>query len=80
MDSTSDQRTANNVMRHQYRTLSDTEKSQMQALKDKGLEFVELLQIIGGNPGCDGQKSRELSTAQTKIEEAVMWGVKHITR
>jgi hypothetical protein len=70
--STSDARTVNNVMRHQYRVLSDAEKEQMQAIKDKGLELHNLLESIGG--------SREISLAKTKIEEAVMWGVKHITR
>lgn len=70
--STSDERTVNNVMRHAYRVLSDEEKSQMQALKDKGLELHQLIESIG--------KSRELSLALTKTEEAVMWAVKHITR
>lgn len=72
VDSTSDERTVNNVMRHQYRVLTDAEKQQMQAIKDKGLELHNLLESIGG--------SRELSLAKTKVEEAVMWGVKHITR
>lgn len=71
VDSTSDARTVNNVMRHQYRVLSDAEKAQMQAVKDKGLELHEMIQSIG--------KSRELSLAATKTEEAVMWAVKHIT-
>lgn len=72
VDSTSDARTVNNTMRHQYRVLTDAEKAQMQAIKDKGLELHELLEGIG--------QSRELSLAKTKVEEAVMWGVKHITR
>lgn len=70
--STSDERTVNNVMRHAYRVLSDAEKQQMQAIKDHGLNFHELIDGIGG--------SRELSLAKTKIEEAVMWAVKHVTR
>jgi len=70
--STSDERTVNNVMRHAYRVLTDAEKAQMQALKDKGLDFHEFVEGIG--------QSRELSLAKTKIEEAVMWAVKHITR
>lgn len=79
--STSDARTINNVMRHAYRVLSDEEKAHMQALKDEGLAFVELLHRIGGtDPAGERQASRELSTAQTKIEEAVMWAVKHVTR
>lgn len=62
---------ANNVMRHAYKVLSDDEKAQMQAVKDAGLAFHELVEGIGA--------SRELSLAKTKIEEAVMWAVKHIT-
>lgn len=72
VDSTSDQRTVNNVMRHQYRVLTDAEKAQMQAIKDKGLELHDLIESIG--------QSRELSVAKTKTEEAVMWAVKHLTR
>lgn len=70
-DSTSDRRTENNVMRHNYRALTAEEKMQMQGLKDQGLAFIE---------ACDGiGTSRELSLAKTKMEEAVMWAVKHIT-
>lgn len=72
IDSTSDQRTVNNVMRHQYRVLTDDEKAQMQALKDKGLELHALIESIG--------TSRELYLAQTRVEEAIMWAVKHLTR
>ncbi len=71
VDSTSDERTINNVMRHGYRVLSDDEKAQMQKVKDDGLAFWELINSIG--------QSRELSVSKTKIEEAVMWAVKHIT-
>jgi hypothetical protein len=69
--STSDQRTANNAMRHAYRVLSDEEKARMQAIKDKGLELLDLINECG--------QSRELSIARTKTEEAVMWAVKHVT-
>ncbi len=71
VDSTSDARTVNNVMRHQYRVLSDREKAAMQKLKDDGLAFWNQIDGLG--------QSRELSLAKTKIEEAVMWAVKHIT-
>lgn len=71
VDSASDQRTVNNTMRHAYRVLNDAEKVQMQAIKDKGLEMHTLLESIGN--------SREMSLAKTKVEEAVMWAVKHIT-
>ncbi len=72
VNSTSDQRTVNNVMRHAYRVLSDEEKAQMQAIKDKGLEMHNLIESLGA--------SRELSIAKTKCEEVVMWAVKHLTR
>ena len=72
VNSTSDERTVNNVMRHAYRVLSDAEKAQMQAIKDAGLTFHTMIEGIG--------QSRELSLAKTKIEEAVMWAVKHVTK
>ena len=71
MDSTSDQRTTNNVVRHEYRVLTDDEKAQMKAVKDKARSLIEELEAIGS--------SRELSIAKTKAEEAAMWAVKHIT-
>lgn len=81
IQATSDMRVINNVMRHEYRVLSAEEKSQMQMLKDTGLAFVCALHSIGKtDPSDDRQASRELSLAQTKIEEAVMWAVKHVTR
>jgi hypothetical protein len=72
VDSTSDARTVNNTMRHAYRVLSDDEKAQMQKIKDDGLAFHDFIDSLG--------KSRELSVAKTKVEEAVMWAVKHVTR
>jgi len=72
LKSDSTERVQNNTMRHQYRVLNDEEKAQMMAIKDMGLQFVGF---------CDGiGQSRELSLAKTKIEEAVMWAVKSITK
>jgi hypothetical protein len=72
IDSTSDDRVANNVMRHEYRVLSEEEKAQMKSVKDLGEEFARTCNQLG--------RSRELSLAITKIEEAVMWAVKFITK
>lgn len=72
VNSASDARVVNNVMRHEYRVLSDDEKAQMKAIKDKGLELIELIEGMGG--------SRELALAKTNLEQAVMWAVKHITK
>lgn len=71
VESTSDERTVNNTMRHQYRVLGDAEKVNMAKIKDMGLEFHSFIDGLGN--------SRELSLAKTKVEEAVMWAVKHIT-
>lgn len=71
MESTSDERTSNNAVRHQYRVLSDQEKIAMMAIKDKGLEFLNIIDSLGSK--------REYSLAKTKVEEAVMWAVKGLT-
>ena len=47
VDSQSDERVVNNVMRHAYRVLSEDEKNTMQAIKDRGLELHELIESIG---------------------------------
>jgi len=73
VNSAGNDRTVNNTMRHQYRVLTDKEKADMLAIKDHGLAMHQLLEQIAP----DG--SREMSIAKTKIEEAVMWAVKHIT-
>ena len=65
-------RVLNNVVRHEYRVLTDAEKFQMKALKDMGLAFIEACDTIGA--------SREMSIAKTKMEEAVMWAVKSLTK
>ena len=72
INSEADNRTANNVVRHQYRVLSDAEKQQMLDLKDIGAAFIAKCQEIG--------QSRELSIAITNAEQAVMWAVKHVTK
>lgn len=71
VDSTSDERVRNDVVRHEYRILSEEEKMQVKELKDLGADFIALCQKTG--------KSRELSLAVTKMEEAVFWSVKHVT-
>nr|WP_280523575.1 hypothetical protein [Pseudaminobacter salicylatoxidans] len=43
----------------------------MQEVKDMGLAFHDRVSALGN--------SRETSIAKTKIEEAVMWAVKHVT-
>jgi hypothetical protein len=85
VESTSDERTVNNTLRHQYRVLSDEEKAQMQGIKDVGaLLHNRITELAGGHVGRrrDGTPlvaEPELLTAQRKTEEAVMWACKFIT-
>lgn len=97
IDSASGERTANNAVRHQYRVLTEEEKAQMVAIKDKGAEFLDLIESLRTPPqpvepavaldeGVDPVEysimtfDRELNIAAERIEEAVMWAVKHVTR
>lgn len=85
VDSASDDRTANNAVRHKYRVLSDAEKALMVAVKDKGAEFLAVIDTLRtpmkdlGNGMAMGTIDRELVIASERVEEAVMWAVKHIT-
>jgi hypothetical protein len=67
----------NNVMRHEYKVLTEQDKLDMKNIKDLGLAFYEGIERLEDR--IDG-RSRELSLAKTKIEEAVLWCGKHITR
>lgn len=72
IDSTSDQRVDNNVMRHEYRLLQDWEKANVKKIKDMGLALMKEIASLG--------ESRELSIAKTKLEESIMWAIKFITK
>jgi hypothetical protein len=68
-------------MRHAYRPLADEEKAAIAKLKDIGLAFVLELHRVGKtDPAGERLGSRELALACTKVEEAVMWATKHLTR
>ncbi len=70
--SASDERTVNNVMRHEYRVLTEDEKFAMKQIKDAGLFLIKLIDT-------SVPQGREASLAKTKVEEAVMWAVKGLT-
>lgn len=72
INSETDARRENNGVRHQYRVLTEDEKVLMVAIKDKGQEFLDLLDSL--------TQDRETALARTKIEEAVMWAVKGLTK
>ena len=90
VDSASDDRTVNNTLRHKYRVLTDAEKAQMQAVKDKGQEFLGLIESLrtpsvplGANEdGIEmamGTVDVDLNRANERLMEAVFWAVHHIT-
>ena len=72
VDATSNARTVNNAVRHEYRVLTEGEKTAMVRIKDLGAAFLAACDEIGS--------SREMALAKTNAEQAVMWAVKHITR
>mgnify|MGYP000135558465 CR=1 FL=1 len=53
-----------------YRTFTDDEASKVYEVKERGQEFIDLLDALG--------ESDEIRRAKARIEEAVMWSVKHI--
>jgi hypothetical protein len=64
--------TNNDVMRMQYRPLNAENESQLIAVKGNAASLYGFLCTLG--------ESRELSLAKTKLEEAVMWAAKHLTK
>lgn len=81
VNSESDERTVNNGPRHQYRVLSEEEKALMVEIKDAGAAFLALLHKAGGtDPAGDRFASRDLSLANTHMEDAVIRAVRHVTQ
>jgi hypothetical protein len=74
--SESDERTVNNdpnAVRHQYRTLSAVEKRAMTHIKDVGLGLIRAIE-------ANIQEGRETNIAVERVEEAVMWAIKGLTK
>lgn len=74
VDSASDDRTVNNVARHEYRVLDDADKAAVKWIKDSGAAFIGYCNELKAG----GIAPREMSLAVTKMEEAVFWAVKGI--
>lgn len=64
------------TFRPEYKELTQEAKERIVTIKDKA---QELLDFILDDNGTTQAGSRELSLAKTKLEEAVMWAVKHWT-
>jgi len=59
------------IMREKYRPTSTEEMLNIDKVKKEGAALWRLLDKLGD--------SRSLNIAKSKVEEAVMWAVKHIT-
>lgn len=64
------------IFRPQYRELSIEEKERLDSLKTKALDLLVTFNVDQDMKG----KDRETSVAITKLEEAVMWAVKGLTK
>ena len=60
------------VFRKEYRKLSPAESEGVIKTKELADDFYQVVFSFGS--------SREISIALTKIEEAVMWATKHLTK
>ncbi|MFT3671286.1 hypothetical protein [Aestuariivirga sp.] len=65
------------VMRKTHKVLSQQDADLVNSLKTCGENFIEALNIAG--PAFP-ESGREFSIAKTKMEEAVMWAVKGVTK
>jgi hypothetical protein len=74
--SENDERTSNNdpnAVRHKYRILSEVEKKAMTHIKDMGLGLIRAIE-------ANIQDGRETNIAVERVEEAVMWAIKGLTK
>lgn len=71
--SESDDRTANNGVRHQYRVLSELDKANMIAVKNRAAELIQFIDSLAPS------RSRDMQLAIEHTEDAAMRAVRHIT-
>jgi hypothetical protein len=67
----------NNVMLHAYGSLSDRHAGLLREMKDGGLGLWNLLRLADESGTDEAWNSRELETAATRLEEALLWAEKH---
>tara|TARA_B100000745_G_scaffold295987_1_gene240778 strand:+ start:386 stop:637 length:252 start_codon:yes stop_codon:yes gene_type:complete len=80
VSSETDQRTINNTTRHKYRVLTDEEKAQMTHIKDLGAELIEYIENLPSQEDGQTVLSRDKANAIDRIQEGVMWAVRHVTK
>lgn len=60
------------AVRAEYRELEAEQSFQIASIKEIGQELIDLLNTL--------PESRELALAKTRVEEAVMWAVKGVSK
>lgn len=76
MKSTDDARINVSGIRHKYRTLSDSEKREVDDIKDQAQELWDAIDSVDEDRSGQG---RSKALAKTKLEEAVFWAVHAVT-
>lgn len=64
------------VFRQNYTPLTDGQKELMSQIKSKAQELYEFTIVNGSTPN----NTPELTWFQTRLEEAIMWAIKGITK
>ena len=67
----------NNVMLHAYGVMNERHSALLREMKDHGLGLWNLLRLADESSTDDAWNSRELETAATRLEEALLWAEKH---
>lgn len=70
------------VVRHTYRVLSDLEKAQVATIKDAGPALISAIDAVRGQSAARAPHIDDdymLNIADQRVQESVMWAVKHIT-
>lgn len=68
---------ANNIMLHAYGALNERHAALLRDMKDTGLGLWNLLRLADESGTEEAWNSRELETAATRLEEALLWAEKH---
>jgi len=63
------------IFRQSYRVLTDDEKQMIADIKDQAAVMLDCIDVC---PAVN--RGREIDLAKTKLEEAVMWAVKAVTK
>ena len=66
------------TFRKEYTPLTEDQKNQMAAIKDKAVELMDLFQAVVLAEERS-ERSRCMAIARTNLEQTIMWAVKAVT-